>query len=98
MNPFSLLILAMATSVAPCAPALGGHPHYMVPEALSDVIYQNQLALDAFAPAGNPRPAAIIIHGSQGSKSTHITQLFEVLDRAGFAWFSVDYLSADDVN
>src|SRR5207244_9282969 len=51
----------------------------------------------SYAPAGEPRPAAIIIHGSEGTKITHVTQLFEVLDRAGFAWFSVDYHSSEDV-
>jgi len=69
----------------------------MVPGVLADVAYTHGLALDAYAPPGEARPAAIIIHGSQGSKSTHVTQLFEVLDRAGYAWFSVDYHNADDV-
>jgi acetyl esterase/lipase len=55
------------------------------------------MTLDAYAPAGKRRPAAILIHGRQGDKSTHLTQLFEVLDRAGFAWFSVNYRSLDDV-
>src|SRR5207247_653488 len=64
---------------------------------LRDVTYHDQLTLDAYAPAGEPRPAAIIIHGSEGTKITHVTQLFEVLDRAGFAWFSVDYHSSEDV-
>ena len=91
-----VLIFAMATSLAPCSP-IGGQPHYFVPGALRDVTYDGQLSLDAYAPAGGPRPAAVIIHGSQGNKSTHVTQLFEVLDRTGFAWFSVDYHSAEDV-
>jgi acetyl esterase len=98
MNQLPILILAIATSIAPCSPPVGGHPHYIIPGARSDVIFHDELTLDAYAPAGEPRPAAVIIHGSQGSKSTHITQLFEVLDRTGFAWFSVDYHSGDDVS
>ncbi|PYX14029.1 MAG: hypothetical protein DMG84_16930 [Acidobacteria bacterium] len=97
MTPFPLLIAMLAASIAPCSQKVEGHPHYVIPGALRDVTYHGQLALDAYVPAGEPRPAAIIIHGSQGNKSTHVTQLFEVLDRAGFAWFSIDYRSGDDV-
>lgn len=97
MISFPLAIAALAASVTACSPPLARHPHPFVSGALGDVAYHGQLTLDAYAPPGPPRPAAVIIHGSQGSKSTHVTQLFEVLDRAGFAWFSVDYRSADDV-
>ena len=97
MTLLPVLIAALTASVTPCAQPPGGRPHYVIPGALSDVPFYGQLTLDAYAPAGEPRPAAIIIHGSQGTKSTHVTQLFEVLDRAGFAWFSVDYRSTDDV-
>src|SRR5438132_1326607 len=93
MTLLPVLIAALTASVTPCAQPPGGRPHYVIPGALSDVPFYGQLTLDAYAPAGEPRPAAIIIHGSQGTKSTHVTQLFEVLDRAGFAWFSVDYRS-----
>jgi acetyl esterase len=98
MSPLPVLILALATTVAPCSPQLGGHPHYMVSGALRDLSFHDQLTLDAYVPAGEPRPAALIIHGSHGNKSTHITQLFDVLDRAGVAWFSVEYHSAEDVS
>jgi acetyl esterase len=97
MTSLPVLIAALAASIAPCSQPLGGRPHYFIPGALRDVTFHDQLTLDAYAPAGEPRPAAIIIHGSQGTKSTHVTQLFEVLDRAGFAWFSVDYRSSEDV-
>src|SRR2546421_3197573 len=97
MPPLPVLIAALAASMAPCSPPLGGRPHYVIPGALREVTYHDQLTLDAYAPAGEPRPAAIIIHGSEGTKITHVTQLFEVLDRAGFAWFSVDYHSSEDV-
>lgn len=69
----------------------------MVPDALGDVKYRAEMALDAYAPAGEPRPAAILIHGGSGDKSTHLTQLFNVLDRAGFAWFSANYRDLDDI-
>jgi acetyl esterase/lipase len=69
----------------------------MVPGAIGDLRYHEELALDAYAPAGTPRPAAVLIHGSQGDKSTHMTQLFEVLEAAGFAWFSPDYRTPADV-
>src|SRR5436190_22238308 len=97
MTPLPVLIAALAASMAPCSPPLGGRPHYVIPGALRDMTYHDQLTLDAYAPAGEPRPAAIIIHGSEGTKITHVTQLFEVLDRAGFAWFSVEYRSSEDV-
>src|SRR5438445_3443706 len=97
MTFFPVLISILAASIAPCSQKLEGRPHYVAPGALRDVTYHDQLTLDAYAPAGEPRPAAIIIHGSQGTRSTHVTQLFEVLDRAGFAWFSVAYRSTGDV-
>src|SRR2546425_2967710 len=97
MTSLPVLIAALAASIAPCSQPLGGRPHYVIPGALRDVTFHDQLTLDAYAPAGQSRPAAIIIHGSQGTKSTHVTQLFEVLDRAGFAWFSVAYRSTGDV-
>jgi alpha-L-fucosidase 2 len=64
---------------------------------MSDLKYRGDMTLDAYAPPGVPRRAAILIHGSQGDKSTHLTQVFEVLKRAGFAWFSINYRNLDDV-
>src|SRR5438046_10109583 len=94
MNQLPVLILAIATSFAPCSHPLGGQPHYIIPGALRDVIYHNQLALDAYAPAGEPRPAAVTIHGSQGNKNTHVTQLLHVLASGGFAGVSVNQQAA----
>jgi acetyl esterase len=68
----------------------------IVPGVQADVVYDGHHSLDAYAPAGEPRPAAVIIHGSSGNRSTHVDQLFPLLDKAGYAWFSVDYGSADD--
>ena len=71
--------------------------NYLVSGTLGEVKYGETMTLDAYAPPGEPRPAALLIHGSQGDKATHLTQLFEVLERAGFAWFSINYRSLDDV-
>jgi acetyl esterase len=59
--------------------------------------YGSGQQLDAFAPAGNPRPAAIIIHGISGNRRTHINQVLKVVEEAGWAWFSIDYSSAADI-
>lgn len=99
------LLAAFTTCPAPLTandtscPAPGGNPagNYMVPGVAGDVKYRGEMTLDAYAPPGKPRPAAILIHGSQGDKSTHLTQLFDVLSRAGFAWFSVNFRGPDDV-
>ena len=51
--------------------------------------------LDLHVPDGpGPFPAAILVHGGgfdEGSKSTNVRPLFDVLAGAGFAWFSIDY-------
>src|SRR5215469_15820528 len=96
----SIAILAMVLNVAtPCSrPAPGKLARsYITPGAVRDVAYGHSLTLDAYAPQGPPRPAAVIIHGSYGDKRTHVTQLFEPLERAGFSWFSLDYRTIEDV-
>jgi alpha-L-fucosidase 2 len=69
----------------------------MIAGSLGDVEYGGGMTLDAYAPEGKPRPFAVLIHGGSGDKSTHMTQLFAVLERAGYSWFSVDYRTADDI-
>src|SRR4051812_1195850 len=58
------------------------------------------LLLDLHVPDGpGPFPAAILVHGGgfdEGSKSTNVRPLFDVLAGAGFAWFSVDYRMAPE--
>jgi alpha-L-fucosidase 2 len=60
------------------------------------------LLLDLHVPDGpGPFPAAILIHGGgfdQGSKSTNVRPLFEPLNNAGFAWFSIDYRLAPEAH
>ena len=71
-----------------------------------DVEYANRngkpLLLDLHIPEGNgPFPAAILVHGGGfdgGSKSTNVRPLFEPLDAARFAWFSVDYRLAPEAH
>ena len=88
--------LTMAQSAGCSAPTAAG-PSYIIPGALNGIVYGPGETLDAYAPPGKPRPAAIVIHGSHGSSQTHIDQVLEVLTRAGYAWFSVNYHSAQNV-
>ena len=98
LTAFAVCPSAVGARETAC-PVAAGNPagSYLVPGAVSDLKYRGDMTLDAYAPPGTPRRAAILIHGSQGDKSTHLTQLFEVLERAGFAWFSVNYRNLDDV-
>ncbi|HEV2494627.1 MAG TPA: alpha/beta hydrolase fold domain-containing protein [Terriglobia bacterium] len=99
MLHLAILAVALTASSPGCSKALGGDPagNYIVPGVIGNVVYRDGLTLDAYAPEGQPRPAAVIIHGSYGNKRTHVTQLFEPLARAGYAWFSIDYQTLDDV-
>jgi len=58
------------------------------------------LLLDLHVPEGSgPFPAAILVHGGgfdEGSRSTNVRPLFEPLENAGFAWFSIDYRMAPE--
>src|SRR5882762_914228 len=58
------------------------------------------LLLDLHVPDGpGPFPAAILVHGGgfdEGSKSTNVQPLFDVLANVGFAWFSIDYRLAPE--
>src|SRR3979411_789984 len=58
------------------------------------------LLLDLHVPDGTgPFPAAILVHGGgfdEGSRSTNVRPLFDVLANAGFAWFSIDYRMAPE--
>jgi len=58
------------------------------------------LLLDLHVPDGaGPFPAAILVHGGgfdEGSRSTNVRPLFDVLANAGIAWFSIDYRMAPE--
>src|SRR6266478_7762371 len=85
----SILILAIA-----CATTL-----FAAASDQKDVEYARPdgkpVLLDLHVPDGpGPFPAAILVHGGgfdEGSKSTNVRPLFDVLAGAGFAWFSIDY-------
>lgn len=81
-----------------CPPAVGDpEGNYIIPGSLGGIVYREGLALDAYAPAGEPRPAAVVIHGSQGDRRGFVTRLYEQLTRAGYAWFAPEYRDAEDV-
>src|SRR5438876_2230378 len=71
--------------------------NYFLEGVQPNIEYKNGLKLNAYAPAGARRPAALLIHGSCGDKSTHLTQLFPLLANASYAWFSVDYHNLADL-
>ncbi len=54
--------------------------------------------LDIHVPDGKgPFPGAIVVHGGgfdEGTKKSHVGPVLEVLTKAGFAWFSIDYRMA----
>jgi len=89
-----MAVLAMA-----CVAALRG-----APVDQKDVEYARPggrpVLLDLHVPDGpGPFPAAILVHGGgfdEGSKSTNVKPLFDVLANAGFAWFSIDYRMAPE--
>jgi alpha-L-fucosidase 2 len=58
------------------------------------------LRLDASIPdSPRPQPAVVLVHGGgweAGDKRTYIRPWFDVLTRAGVAWFSVDYRLAPE--
>src|SRR5579863_2431145 len=99
MGPLLTLAAALVLNSGSCRAPVARNPpgNLIVPGVLGDIGYDPGYSLDAYAPGGEPRPAAVIIHGNAGNKSTHVDQLFPLLDKAGYAWFSVDYGSADDV-
>jgi alpha-L-fucosidase 2 len=93
-----LLSALSAPAVAQPCPALqvrNPDGNYIVPGAKGDILYSGDLALDAYVQQGStPRPSIVIIHGgtwSAGSRIAHVGQLVELLTRAGYNWFSIDY-------
>lgn len=91
----ALLPLLLLMAAALCLPALDK----------KDVEFANPngakpLLLDLHVPDGpGPFPAAILVHGGgfdEGSRSTNVRPLFDVLSNANFAWFTIDYRLAPD--
>ena len=75
-----------------------GDGNYIIPGSLGDIAYSGALALDAYPQPRNPgAPAVIVIHGGRwtsGSRVAHVGQVLELLTRAGYPWFSLDYRTA----
>ena len=74
------------------------------PLALQDVEYSRpggvSLRFDASIPPGSgPFPGVVLVHGGawvRGDRRVDVAPLFEPLERAGFAWFSISYRLATD--
>ena len=92
MRPY-LLILALATAAALSAAVDQKDVEYARPGG-------KPVLLDLHVPDGpGPFPAAILIHGGgfdEGSKSTNVRPLFDLLANDGYAWFSIDYRMAPE--
>jgi acetyl esterase/lipase len=72
--------------------------NYIVPGSLGDIQYAPGLALDAYVQQSRrSTPAVVVIHGGRwtsGSRVAHVGQILELLTRAGYHWFSLDYRAA----
>jgi acetyl esterase/lipase len=92
-------VCAQSATAPTCAPLIVRNPHgnYIIPGSLGDIQYGNGLTMDAYAPPGEPRPAAVIIHGNHGNKRGFITRLMEHATKAGYAWFAPDFRNEADV-
>jgi acetyl esterase len=94
MRPALTFLLLLA--LVPVATAARGAEPYEVRENVEFTRQPVPLKLDAHIPPGKgPFPAVILVHGggwTGGDKTaSFIRPLFPVLDRTGFAWFSIDY-------
>ena len=99
--PVILLFLLGSFSVS-----LGDEPakQAVVPALRTDIEFAKvanvSLTLDAFVPEGpGPFPTCILVHGggwnagdkSGGPKKGYMAPMHEPLEKAGFAWFSINY-------
>jgi alpha-L-fucosidase 2 len=94
---FAALWLATSAFAQTCPELRVRNPdgNYIIPGVQGDIAYKGDLALDAYVQQGSARrPSVIVIHGgtwTSGSRVAHVGQILEVLTRAGYNWFSVDY-------
>jgi alpha-L-fucosidase 2 len=96
-----LLGIGVAAQAQDCLPVRVGNPdgNYIVPGVLGRIVYRKvagvELALDAYVQKrGERRPAVVVVHGGNwttGSRIAFTGQFLEMLTRAGYNWFSIDY-------
>ena len=96
-----LLLLLGFDAGAQCLPleARNADGNYLIPGAKGEIVYRRidgvELAMDAYSHAGAARrPGVVVIHGGGGevgSRAAFVGQFLEMLTRAGYNWFSVDY-------
>src|SRR5512145_384242 len=92
---------AIEARAGECLPINVRNPdgNYIVPGVMGDIVYRRvdgkELALDAYVQKhGRKRPAVIVVHGGgweSGSRIAFVGQFLEMLTRAGYNWFSIDY-------
>lgn len=95
------LLLLSVNALADCLPVKVRNPegNYIIPGTKGDIVYARhhgvELALDAYVQKrGDQRPAVIVIHGggfTSGNRVSFIGQFLELLTRAGYNWFAIDY-------
>lgn len=98
---FAALALAASASAQPCPPLQVRNPdgNYFIPGVRGDIRYAEGRSLDAYVSAIEPsrrtgHASVLVIHGgtwTSGSRVAHVGQILELLTRAGYNWFSVDY-------
>jgi acetyl esterase len=98
---WTLLAVLKGAAAGQCLPVAIGNEdgNYMVPGVRGDIVYRRvdgaSLALDAYVQqTGDRRPAVIVVHGGNwdtGSRIAFTGQFLELLTRAGYNWFAVDY-------
>ena len=92
-----LLSSAAGVEAESCLPVQVRNPdgNYIVAGVRGDIPYKENLALDAYVQSrGDERASLVVIHGgtwSSGSRVAHVGQILELLTRAGYNWFSLDY-------
>jgi acetyl esterase len=91
--------IAPASAECPAVQPRNPDGNYIVPGVLGGIPYRKvdglELSLDAYVQRkGDRRPAVVVVHGggwTSGSRATYVGQILELLTRAGYNWFSVDY-------
>ena len=95
------LTVLSGAATGQCLPVAVGNPegNYVVPGVRGEIVYRRvagaTLALDAYIQqSGERRPAVVVVHGGNwdtGSRVAFTGQFLELLTRAGYNWFAVDY-------